>query len=90
VTYIAVLRARDFSPEDRNFSVGSDGRIQTVQLIADIINLAVSNKNSASDLLRRCLVLAYELDNSKFKLWVDKELDGYEPKIRFQTTEELE
>jgi AbiTii len=50
----------------------------TLQLITDIINLAVTNKSPVCEVLRKCLVLAYELDNSKLKDWIDKELDGYD------------
>jgi AbiTii-like protein len=46
-------------------------------LIENIIDLAVDRTSSISDLLRKCLVLAYELDNEKLKAWVENELDGY-------------
>ena len=48
-----------------------------MKLIDDIIKLAVTNKSPVSDVLRHCLILAYELDNLKLKTWITKELDGY-------------
>jgi len=49
-----------------------------LNLIADIIELAVTNKSPVCDVLRNCHVLAYELDNSKLKTWITKELNGYD------------
>jgi hypothetical protein len=48
-----------------------------VPLIDEIIQLAVDDKSPISTLLRRCLVLAYSLDNAKLKAWVESELNGY-------------
>jgi AbiTii len=48
-----------------------------MQLIKEIIHLAADSKNSVSDILRKCLVLAYALDNEKLKDWVENELNGY-------------
>jgi hypothetical protein len=42
----------------------------------DIIEGASSNEDLAS-LLRKCLVLAYTLNNETLKTWVERELNGY-------------
>jgi hypothetical protein len=49
-----------------------------MRLIDDIIDLAVDDKTPLAVLLRRCLVLAHDLKNERFKTWVEKELNGYE------------
>jgi hypothetical protein len=49
-----------------------------MQLLDEIIGLAVDNQASISVLLRKCLVLAYQLKNDRLRLWVNKELNGYE------------
>jgi hypothetical protein len=43
----------------------------------EIIRLAVDSDNSVADVLRKCLVLAYELDNDALKIWAENELNGY-------------
>ncbi len=48
-----------------------------MQLIDEIIGLAVDEKASLSVLLRKCLVLSRRLKNERLKVWVEKELDGY-------------
>jgi AbiTii len=48
-----------------------------MSLIKEVVDLAVDRKSSVADLLRKCLVLAYELDNDALRDWADKELDGY-------------
>jgi hypothetical protein len=48
-------------------------------LLDDIINLATDNQQSITVLLRKCIVLAHQLKNDRLKLWVNKELNGYEP-----------
>lgn len=47
-------------------------------LIDEIIDLAADNKDSIGVLLRKCLVLAYEIKNGNLKSWATKELNGYE------------
>lgn len=47
-------------------------------LIADIITSVTETKEPISDILRRCLVLAYRLKNGALKAWAEKELNGYE------------
>jgi AbiTii len=49
-----------------------------MQLLDEIIDLAVDNSASVSVLLRKCLVLAHTLKNERLKTWVEKELDGYD------------
>jgi len=46
-------------------------------LLDDIINLAVDNNQSITALLRRCVLLAYQLKNDRLKIWANEELDGY-------------
>ena len=50
-----------------------------MSLIEEIIALATDAGASNSFLLRKCLVLAYRLNNKRLKRWVQKELDGYSP-----------
>lgn len=45
-------------------------------IIDDIVGSA-SGDASLADVLRKCLVLAYDLRNAPFQAWVDQELDGY-------------
>jgi hypothetical protein len=47
-----------------------------MSLIKEVVDLAVDRKSSVADLLRKCLVLAYELDNDRLRDWA--ELDGYQ------------
>jgi hypothetical protein len=49
-----------------------------MKLVDEIIELSTENKEPVSVLLRKCLVLAYQLNNEKLKTWADKELDGYQ------------
>jgi hypothetical protein len=46
-------------------------------LLDDIIEAATDDKVPIGNLLRKCLVLEHQLKNEKFKVWLDKELDGY-------------
>jgi hypothetical protein len=46
-------------------------------LLAEIIKLAVDDKQPLATLLRQCLILAYELNNDRLKLWANQELNGY-------------
>lgn len=48
-----------------------------MQILQEIIEGAVSSDAPISGLLRKCLVMAYQLNNGRLKAWVDKELDGY-------------
>lgn len=48
-----------------------------MQLIDEIIEMAVDDKRSSSVLLRKCLVLAHQLKNQKLRIWVEQELNGY-------------
>jgi hypothetical protein len=50
----------------------------TMQLIDEIIGLATADNGSIGPLLRKCLVLSYELDNSHLQEWVEQELNGYD------------
>ncbi|QEX16852.1 hypothetical protein FRZ44_21470 [Hypericibacter terrae] len=47
------------------------------ELLQEIIGLAVSDRESLSVLLRKCLVLAAMLKTDKLKDWALKELNGY-------------
>jgi hypothetical protein len=49
-----------------------------VKLLDDIIDMASDNKEPVGSLLRKCLVLERQLRNEKFRVWLDKELDGYD------------
>jgi hypothetical protein len=49
-----------------------------MKLVDEIIADATGSDNSVSDVLRKCLVLAFELKNSKLKDWVERELNGYD------------
>jgi AbiTii len=46
-------------------------------LLDDIIEAATDEKVPIGTLLRKCLVLEQTFKNEKFKLWLDKELEGY-------------
>ncbi|HEV2496003.1 MAG TPA: hypothetical protein VG204_23480 [Terriglobia bacterium] len=46
-------------------------------LLDDIIETAVDSSKHLSDLLRKCLLLAYELKNDRLKAWANQELNGY-------------
>lgn len=47
-------------------------------LLNDIINLATDSKQPITDLLRKCIVLGYQLKNERLKTWATKELNGYD------------
>src|SRR5580704_13650233 len=49
-----------------------------MKLLDEIADLATEDKQSVSVLLRKCLVLSYNLNNDRLKIWADKELNGYE------------
>ena len=46
-----------------------------MQLLEEIIELAVDDNGSLSALLRKCLVLSFRLKNERLRMWADKELD---------------
>jgi hypothetical protein len=48
-----------------------------MQLLDEIIELAVDDKTSLAVLLRKCTVLSYRLGNERLKAWAEKELNGY-------------
>jgi hypothetical protein len=52
--------------------------MKLVDEINEIIELAAGEKGSVATLLRKCLVVAHTLRNDRLKLWVEKELNGYE------------
>ena len=47
-------------------------------LLDDIINLAIDGKQPLTDLLRKVLLLGYELKNEQLKIWANQELNGYD------------
>jgi hypothetical protein len=51
-----------------------------MNLLDEIINIAIDTKQSLPVLLRKCLLLAYELKNERLKSWANQELNGYDPK----------
>lgn len=52
-----------------------------MSLLNDIKKDAIDSKSDISELLRRCKVLAYRLDNDEFKLWIEYELNGYPEEV---------
>jgi hypothetical protein len=48
-----------------------------MKLINEIIAEAVDSEKTVSNLLRKCLVLSFDLSNNKLKAWVESELNGY-------------
>jgi hypothetical protein len=51
-----------------------------MKLLEEIVATAVQGNQPVADLLRRCLVLSYELHNDKLRKWVEEELNGYDHK----------
>jgi hypothetical protein len=47
-------------------------------LLDDIINLATDDAQSITVLLRKCLILAHQLNNGRLKQWANEELNGYD------------
>jgi hypothetical protein len=45
--------------------------------IDEVIATAADDKQPVSNVLRKCLILAFELKNEKLKTWVEKELNGF-------------
>ena len=48
-----------------------------MSLLREIEHDAAASGLATSDLLRKCLILAYRLRNVPFREWVERELDGY-------------
>jgi len=51
-----------------------------MSLLRDIQDAAVATNTDITALLRKCKILAARLGNSKFKEWIDYELNGYQTK----------
>jgi hypothetical protein len=49
-----------------------------MKLVDEIIEMASDSKEPLANVLRKCLVLAFELKNEKLKGWVEKELNGFD------------
>ena len=58
-------------------SVSTISRTHVMSTLQELIRTATRQNSSISDVLRQCLVLAYELDNEALKAWLDGELNGY-------------
>jgi len=48
-----------------------------MNMLKEVIRAATNRTTSLSDVLRQCLVLAYDLDNDALKAWLDHEMNGY-------------
>ena len=48
-----------------------------MKLVNEIIAEALNDAQPISSILRKCLVLAFDLKNDKLKNWVEQELNGY-------------
>jgi hypothetical protein len=48
-----------------------------MDLLDEIVSLSCDSSQPISDVLRKCLVLAYHLKNDRLKEWVEKELNGF-------------
>ena len=46
-------------------------------IVDEIIELAANDKEPIGNLLRKCLILAHQVKNDAFKVWLNNELDGY-------------
>ncbi len=46
-------------------------------LLQEIIDEATSKESSVESLLKKCLVLSYDIDFDEFKEWIEHELEGY-------------
>lgn len=47
-------------------------------LLDEIVRIATDNQQSLTVLLRKCLVLSFQLKNDELKSWLRQELDGYQ------------
>jgi hypothetical protein len=48
-----------------------------MKLVNEIIELASDGKQPLADVLRKCLILAFDLKNEKLKNWTERELNGF-------------
>jgi hypothetical protein len=48
-----------------------------MKLLNEIIDAATDTTQPVANILRKCLILAFELKNEKLKAWVEGELNGY-------------
>lgn len=46
-------------------------------LLDEIVRIAADSQQSLTELLRKCLILGYQLKNDELKTWLKQELDGY-------------
>jgi hypothetical protein len=49
-----------------------------MKLIDEIIEAAADGKRPIADVLRKCLILSFDLKNEKLKAWTEKELNGFD------------
>jgi hypothetical protein len=49
-----------------------------MKLLNEIIDAAADTDQPVTSILRKCLILAFELKNEKLKAWVESELNGYD------------
>jgi len=49
-----------------------------MKLVSEIIDLASDGSKQVADVLRKCLVLSFDLKNEALKVWVEKELTGFD------------
>jgi hypothetical protein len=47
-----------------------------MKLLNEIIDAATDTTQPVANILRKCLILAFELKNEKLKAWVEGELNG--------------
>jgi len=60
-----------------------------MHLVDEIIESATDGNQAVATVLRKCLVLAFELKNEKLKVWVEKELNGYSAEDAFPKYREV-
>ena len=49
-----------------------------MKLVNEIIELASDGKQPLAKVLRKCLILAFDLKNDELKYWTEKELNGFD------------
>src|ERR1700685_3592356 len=49
-----------------------------MKLVGEIIDLGSDGTKPLPDVLRKCLLLSFDLKNEKLKVWVEKELNGFD------------
>lgn len=54
--------------------------MEVKDIVEKLIENIADSKMEAGDILRNAKILAFNIDNADFKLWVDKESNGYEDK----------